>query len=58
MVLSGLEDETTEVGAIDLVDTNGGMGTMEIPSVGTVVAIDLVSTINLVGKKVANVSEN
>lgn len=58
MVLNGREDETTEVGVIDLVDTNGGMGTMDICSVGTIVAIDLVSTINLVEKKVANVSEN
>lgn len=58
MVLNGREDETTEVGVIDLVDTNGGMGTMDICSVGTIVAIDLVSTINLVEKKVADVSEN
>ncbi len=34
------------------------MGTMGIHSVGTIVAIDLMSTINLVGKKFADVSEN
>ncbi len=58
MVLSGIEDETTEVGVVDLVNTNGGMGTVDICSVGTVVAIDVVSTFNLVEKKNVNVSEN
>jgi hypothetical protein len=45
MVLNGVEDETVEVGAVCSVNTNGGMGTMDIRSVGTIVAIDLVSTI-------------
>jgi hypothetical protein len=58
MVLNGIEDETTKVGVVDLVDTNGGMGTVDIRSVGTIVAIDLVSTINLVEKKVVDDSEN
>ncbi len=58
MVLNGIEDETIEVGAVYLVDTNGGMGTVDIHSVGTIVAIDLMSTINLVEKKVVDGSEN
>jgi hypothetical protein len=58
MVLNGIENESTEVGDVDLIDTNGGMGTVDIRSVGTIVAIDLVSTINLVEKKVVDGSEN
>jgi hypothetical protein len=57
-VLSGIKYETVKVGAIDLADTNGGMCTMDIRSVNTVVVVDLVSIVNLVEKIVANVNEN
>jgi len=57
-MLSGIENEIVEVGVVDLVDTNGGMGIVDIRSVGIVVAIDLMGAINLVEKKVANVTEN
>jgi len=57
-VLSGIKYETVKVGAIDLADTNGGMCTMDIRNVNTVVVVDLVSIVNLVEKIVANVNEN
>lgn len=57
-MLSGIKYETVKVGAIDLADTNGGMCTMDIRNVNTVVVVDLVSIVNLVEKIVANVNEN
>jgi hypothetical protein len=57
-VLSDVKNETIEVGVVDLVDTNLGMGTMDIRSVIIVATIDLMNITNLVEKKVANLNEN
>ncbi len=57
-MLSDVKNETIEVGVVDLVDTNLGMGTMDIRSVIIVATIDLMNITNLVEKKVANLNEN
>lgn len=48
MVLINVEDKITKVGAIDIVDTNDGINTMDNNIVNTIVTIGLVNTFDFV----------
>jgi hypothetical protein len=48
MVLNGIENKITKIGAIDSIDINSGTNTMDTNSVSIIAIIDLVSTINSV----------